>query len=173
MQFNVATLLKEGVGASRRFTVDDTFESLEETATNHARGSVCMTRTDVGIWVNAVLEATAWGKCSRCLCSLSTCLSLSLDEEYMPTSDVDTGIITHTPEEDTSAFTLDEHHILDLTEAVRQHAIINLPMKPLCRKECRGICATCGINLNGGQCQCTERDFDPRWSPLIHILSAN
>ena len=173
MQFNVAKLLKEGIGATRRFVLDDNFEPLEETATNHARGTIRMTRTDRGVWVSGVLEAPAWCTCSRCLAPFSISLRLPIDEEYMPTTDVVNGAPIPLSEEDAGALTIDNHHILDLTETVRQHAIINLPMKPLCREECRGICSACGVNLNDGQCRCPELARDPRWSPLVHLLSSN
>jgi len=41
-------------------------------------------------------------------------------------------------EEESDSFMIDEHHILDLTEAIRQYTLLNLPMKPLCRPDCNG-----------------------------------
>jgi uncharacterized protein len=41
-----------------------------------------------------------------------------------------------------------------------------VPMKPLCREECRGLCATCGEDLNVTECGCAAQAEDPRWEPL-------
>jgi uncharacterized protein len=72
-------------------------------------------------------------------------------------------------EEKEGAFTLDSRHILDLGEAIRQHAITNRPMKPLCRPDCRGLCPTCGANRNQQPCECKEASADPRWSALRQL----
>jgi uncharacterized protein len=51
---------------------------------------------------------------------------------------------------------------LDLTEEVRQAIILNLPMQPLCRQDCQGLCVGCGENLNLKPCQCpNEKDSNP------------
>ena len=51
---------------------------------------------------------------------------------------------------------------LDLTEEVRQAIILNLPMQPLCRQDCQGLCTGCGENLNLKTCQCpNEKDSNP------------
>ncbi|MBI5586455.1 MAG: DUF177 domain-containing protein [Deltaproteobacteria bacterium] len=43
---------------------------------------------------------------------------------------------------------------LDLDEYVLEQVILNIPMRPLCREDCRGICPVCGVNRNSGPCQC-------------------
>ena len=43
---------------------------------------------------------------------------------------------------------------------------VSLPLLPLCREDCRGICALCGADLNVAPCQCDEVLVDPRWSGL-------
>lgn len=55
---------------------------------------------------------------------------------------------------------------LDLTEDVIDTIILNLPMKPLCSKECKGLCSKCGINLNEEQCDCEIEHVDPRFEKL-------
>ena len=79
------------------------------------------------------------------------------------------GSLLSLPDEP-GCFTIDEHHILDLTEAVRQYALLALPMKPLCRQDCAGLCPTCGHNLNQGGCGCPPQGPDPRWSGLNKLL---
>jgi len=100
----------------------------------------------------------------------SCALSLDIEEEYSPATDVHTGASLPLPDEP-GCFIIDEHHVLDLTEAIRQYAVLALPMKPLCRKDCAGLCPNCGHNLNRGSCDCLAHEIDPRWSKLEGCLA--
>jgi uncharacterized protein len=95
-------------------------------------------------------------------------LTLNIEEEFSPTTDVVSGAVLPLPEEPGS-FTINEHHVLDLAEAVRQYALLTLPMKPLCREDCAGLCSSCGHNLNQGPCDCQPQIVDPRWSKLKEL----
>ena len=55
---------------------------------------------------------------------------------------------------------------IDLNELLREQFYLALPMKPLCREECRGLCAQCGTNLNTGSCDCAPAWEDPRLAAL-------
>ena len=172
MRFNVAQLMKDGVGSRRSYPLDETLEALPETGTSLVKGHITLTRTDVGIWLSGPIEANALITCSRCLNPAERPVRFSIDEEYLPTVDINNGAAIKVPEVKDGAFTLDHNHILDLTEAVRQYVIINLPMKPLCRQDCAGLCSTCGANLNDGGCACSV-PVDSRWSPLLELLAVN
>jgi uncharacterized protein len=95
-------------------------------------------------------------------------LKIRFEEEFLPTIDAESGAPLPSPEE-ASVFTIDEQHTLDLTEAVRQYSLLAIPMKTLCKKNCAGLCPTCGKNLNEGQCDCPKDDIDPRWSKLAEL----
>ena len=173
MRFNVSQLLKEGVGARRSYSLDETLEALPETGTTKVQGEITVTRIDAGIWVSGPLEANASSLCGRCLTLAEFTVRFHLDEEYLPTVEIDTGApLKMTEEAKEGVFTLDSHHTLDLTEAARQYVIINLPMKPLCRQNCAGLCSTCGANLNDNPCDCPT-SIDSRWSPLLDLLASN
>ena len=60
---------------------------------------------------------------------------------------------------------------LDLDELVYSEVIVSLPMKHLCKDDCKGICAKCGKNLNEGKCDCPEKEIDPRLSALAELLN--
>ena len=68
---------------------------------------------------------------------------------------------------------IDEHNILDLAEAVRQYALLAMPMKPLCRENCVGLCPTCGCNLNERSCKCPTSPVDPRWVRISELNLTN
>jgi uncharacterized protein len=97
---------------------------------------------------------------------------VEFEEEYFPVVDVVSGRSLSLTDEP-GCFTIDEHHILDLTEAVRQYALLALPMKTLCRQDCAGLCPTCGRNLNQGGCDCPPQSVDPRFSKLSNLLLTN
>jgi len=168
MQINVSQLLKASIGSTRDYEVG---EAVDIGGGSMVRGKVRLTRTDRGILVKGTLHAEVDVTCSRCLSLFSCPLALNIEEEYFPTTDVFSGASLSLPEE-TGCFTIDEHHELDLTEAILQYALLTMPMKPLCREDCAGLCPHCGHNLNLGACNCPPQEADPRWSELSRLASA-
>lgn len=65
---------------------------------------------------------------------------------------------------------LPETQELDFTGRVRETIIFNLPAKPLCRSDCRGLCPVCGQNLNNRECACRREAADPRWDGLRRLM---
>jgi uncharacterized protein len=72
--------------------------------------------------------------------------------------------------EDNEDIILVEDMKLDLDELVYTEIIISLPMKHLCRKDCKGICSSCGKNLNEEECSCNKKQIDPRLQALADLL---
>ena len=56
-----------------------------------------------------------------------------------------------------------------LEDALREQVLLALPLKTICREDCKGLCPHCGKNLNEIQCSCAEQFEDPRWSALKEI----
>jgi uncharacterized protein len=168
MFMNVSQLLKEPTGATRDYDIDETIDLTGEGNQNRIKGACNMVRTQRSILVRCVLTTDIELICSRCVGKFKQLLKIKFNEEFFPTLDVGTGVELPPPEE-TSSFTIDEQHILDITEAVRQYFLLAVPMKALCKKECAGLCATCGKNLNLGKCTCPADNIDPRWSKLADL----
>jgi uncharacterized protein len=61
--------------------------------------------------------------------------------------------------------------VLDTAAIVLEQLQLNVPMKPLCRADCRGLCPVCGADLNerGGECSCAGSAPDPRWAALASL----
>lgn len=59
---------------------------------------------------------------------------------------------------------------IDLGELVREQLYLALPMKRLCREDCRGLCPRCGVNRNHEGCDCPPEETDPRLAPLAGLL---
>ena len=168
MQINVSQQLKEPIGSTRDYEVSGVVDI--NGAGTMVRGEVGLMRTDRGILVRGTLHTEAEVTCSRCLASFGCPLVLNIAEEYFPTVDVVSGASVSLPDEP-SCFTIDEHHVLDLTEAIRQYALLAIPMKPLCHEDCAGLCPNCGRNLNLALCDCPPQQVDPRWAVLTKLTS--
>ncbi len=169
MQINVAQLLQSPVGTTRYYQVDEVIDVAGDGKDWRVQGEVRMVRTPRSILAGCTLHTEVELTCGRCLSVFNSPVTLNFEEEYMPTVDVGNGLPLSLPEEP-GAFTIDAHHVLDLTEAVRQYTLVAIPMKPLCHEECAGLCQTCGRNLNQGPCGCPVQETDPRWSALKELL---
>ena len=169
MQINVSQLLKSSIGKTRDYTMSEIVDIAGDGSGHSVQGEVRLLRTHRGILAKGMLKTEPALTCSRCLTSFSFPLSLNIEEEYIPAVDVTSGAPLPSPEEP-DTFTIDENHVLDLTEAIRQYTLLATPMKPLCRENCAGLCPNCGHNLNLGPCDCPAHEVDPRWSELTKFL---
>jgi len=165
MHFNVSQLVRETSGSTREHLVEDRVTFSGDLI--EVRGSVRFFRTDKGVWVTALLNTQVESECGRCLDPYVQYVDIKVDEEAIPRLDPVTGhrsLDNLDPEEN---LVIDEDNILDLTETTRQYISLGLPMSPLCRKDCAGICAECGVNQNHESCTCVHDQRDSRWGPLL------
>ncbi|MBA7616038.1 hypothetical protein ES703_23329 [subsurface metagenome] len=167
VQINVSQQLKASIGSTRNYEMSGIVDI--DGSNKTVQGVVRLMRTDHGILVKGTLDTESELTCSRCLSLFNYPLTLYIEEEYFPTTDMVSGAPLPLPEEP-DCFTIDEHNILDLTEAIRQYALLTVPMKPLCHQDCAGLCPTCGINLNQASCDCPPEPADPRWSELSKLV---
>lgn len=168
-QFNVAQLLKQPTGARRVYDIAaDDVPPLDEAVKVVApyQGQVRLTRIGTGVLVTGELQTTVELECTRCLATLLREMRFEVEEEFRPTLDITSGTsLPMDPDQDTATL-IDEHHILDLAEVVRQDLLLSLPPSPVCRPDCRGLCPYCGQNRNEGSCDCRIEEVDPRWAGL-------
>lgn len=169
MQINVSQLLREPTGATREYQVDEVVDIVGDGKGYLVQGEARLLRIQRSILAKCALSTDVELTCSRCLSLFRYPLTLNFEEEYVPTVDVVSGVPLPLPEE-AGTFTIDEHHVLDLTEATRQYIVLAIPMKPLCHEDCAGLCPNCGHNLNQGRCHCPTQSTDPRWSELTKLL---
>ena len=110
--------------------------------------------------VDAVVTATAHSRCARCLEAVSLPISAEMQAEFARQPDPN--------DPDQYAF---EGYTVDLSEAVKDALVLQLPMRFLCKEDCRGLCPKCGVNLNTGSCSCrTDEDFLSPFSALRSIV---
>ena len=168
MQINVSLLLQEPVGSTREYDIDEEAEIIDDGNEYNIKGSCRLMRSQRSVLVKCALDAEVELTCNRCLGRFLHPLKIKFEEEYLPTVDILSGA-NLPPPEDAASFTIDEGHNIDLTEAIRQYAMMAVPMKALCDEECAGLCQKCGQNLNKGKCDCPAEDTDPRWAKLTGL----
>jgi uncharacterized protein len=170
--YNVAQLLREGMGATRERAIDGDLFKIDENNPGpvHVRGKALLVRTPRGVLVTGHAEAPLVLNCRRCLEPVCTGVCIDFEEEYIATIDVETGLGLPLTEDDDRASLIDDQHILDLTEMLRQYITIESTRSGLCRPDCKGLCPSCGSNLNLGPCQCDQTVVDPRWAVLSKLV---
>lgn len=115
--------------------------------------------------VSTELELT----CSRCIEVFQLPIEANFDVRYLPQSE-NSGDEREAEEDDLSdAFYRDE--VIDLGQLIDEQFYLALPMKPLCREDCKGLCARCGTNLNVATCDCQVRWEDPRLASLKALMN--
>jgi uncharacterized protein len=132
---DVAQLLKEPVGSSQSHDISGI---IDEEVEGFVEGKVKLIRTSRGVLVQGKLTVEAKLTCSRCLDTFLCPIGFTVEEEFLPTVDVSTGLALSSPEK-SDGCTIDSNNILDLGELIRQYTLLNLPMKPLCRPDCPGM----------------------------------
>jgi len=167
LRFNVSRLSHEEIGSVREHEVVARVLVSDEPAHADFTGLVSMLRTKDGVLVTAKLAGKQAATCSRCLRETSLPIGITLEEEFLLSVDPHTNSLI-APPEDPDVFRVDERHILDLEEAVRQAWTSALPIQPLCREDCAGLCSQCGQDLNLRACSCSPA-LDERWDVLREL----
>jgi uncharacterized protein len=115
-----------------------------------------------GVLVTGSAVVPLTGECARCLDPLTASMEVSFQElyRYLPDPDED--------EADEERFL--DGDWLDLEPAFRDAVVLALPLSPLCREDCPGLCAECGARLaDAGPRHGHAADADPRWGPLRQL----
>lgn len=170
LQFNVAQLLKSLVGTTRSYDFElDGPLQLDDTVAYDVRGRVKFTLTNFSILAHGAASALLELTCARCLESFRTPVEVQFDEEFEPSIDIATGLPAEGLKND-NAFVISANHTIDLGEALRQHLLLAVELVPVCDPACKGLCATCGANLNNGPCACPPAEEPSPFAALQALL---
>jgi uncharacterized protein len=120
------------------------------------------------IRVKGELETSLEVACARCLDPVVHEVQRSFDLLYRPLG-VDYGHeeLSVTDAEAEIGYYQGEGLLLE--DALREQVLLALPLRTICRDDCKGLCPHCGKNLNENQCSCVNELEDPRWSALKEI----
>jgi uncharacterized protein len=126
--------------------------------------SLTLEKDGDAVLVTGRLVARVPQPCGRCLEPLTVTVRPEVDARFVPSRR------GHGEEMELGADDLEtdvyDDGIIDLNALVETETTLVLPMKPLCREDCRGLCPICGGNRNLTACRCEVRLVDPRWAPL-------
>ncbi len=110
--------------------------------------------------------------CSRCLEPFRMPIASDFDLRYVPRTE-NIGEGEREVEEDDLATAFYDAEQIDLSHLIMEQFQLAVPMKPLCKDACRGLCPQCGTNLNTGSCDCNPAWEDPRLAALRALRSAD
>lgn len=105
-------------------------------------------------------------ECGRCLEGYALPVDTTFDLRYLPAAAMPSQPGEREVEEDDLDTAFYRDGLIDLAGLIREQLYLALPMKPLCRDDCRGLCAVCGTNFNTSSCSCANEWEDPRLAPL-------
>jgi uncharacterized protein len=109
-------------------------------------------------------------QCARCLKSHNQVVNDTFEAIYRPKSEVDVlADELELDEADLDIYAYEDESI-SISDLLRDQLLLLLPVKPLCKPDCAGLCPSCGKNLNKGLCGCAARAHDPRFAMLGHLL---
>ena len=106
------------------------------------------------IEITAQLDAVVDTKCARCLKPLQLPVNMTVEEVVG-----EEGVVL-------------EGTILDVGNIVKNNIVVELPIRFLCKDDCKGICSSCGADLNITQCNCKHEHFDERFAVLKKLLDS-
>jgi len=131
-------------------------------------GDVEVDRTMQTLRLRGKFATTAPMVCGRCLTQYRQDLAVVVEEEFLVGAPPPPREGVLRPGDFVLA--LGPDLVLDVSEAVRQHLLLAVPMVPVCRLNCRGLCPQCGKNRNEVDCGCAAaRVIDPRLAPLLDL----
>jgi uncharacterized protein len=161
LRLNVGFLIKSPIGTRRDFCFD--YEKLrlgEDVSLVNFSGTACFDRTQQGLLLQGDFIATTDLECVRCLNIYSQLLKWSFSDLYA----FDKRNITD------SGLLVPEDAQIDLEPLLREYALLEFPISPVCKPDCKGLCALCGEDLNQIDCG-HHSEPDSPFSALKDLLN--
>ncbi len=152
------TELVRNPGSHKHVTITTQAEGLALPESRIADGSPVVVDLEFealseGVIVHGTISAPWTGECRRCLGPAFGVAEATIEEIYQVKPITD------------EAFTFDGDAI-DLGPMVRENLLVELPLAPVCRPDCAGLCPACGADRNTDPCSCDTAPSDPRWGGL-------
>ena len=112
------------------------------------------------VFLKAKISAVIKAQCARCLSPAIH--NFELDISHL--------LVREIQDESNEEMILIEGDTLDVDDLVFQSIVLNLPMRFLCREDCKGVCPICGVNNNTQSCHCCDVNVDPRLEALRKLI---
>lgn len=159
-RINVGFIIHEEVGNHYDFPFEFDKIKLDDLELHKFEGVVNVGKTPQGLVVQGEFSAITTLECVRCLTSFDHELKWSFTELYAfdKRSETDSGLI------------LPEDAHIELAPLLREYALLEVPISPICREDCQGLCAECGQNLNEKDCGHRPDDSESPFAVLKDLL---
>ena len=161
------------LGKKHKYIIDEpAFGELSIEVSNNApiSGEVVFSNIGSVIYVKGFIKTEIDILCSRCLDTYKQQVNKQV-EEVLPIAKAN---IDKSFDDENYLEDLDEplfvDNIFDLSEMLRQYILLEVPYKPLCKEDCKGLCSSCGANLNYDSCSCSEKEVNNPFSELSDLL---
>lgn len=122
-----------------------------------------------GVLVTGLAVMQVQGECARCLDPLQWSEEVAFRELFAyPATDF-RGVVVEEPEGEDEALPVLEDDLIDLEPTLRDAVVLALPLAPLCREDCAGLCPECGVRLDDSPGH-QHNPTDPRWAALEALI---
>jgi len=108
------------------------------------------------------IATPVWHSCDRCLVEFESMVDGRCSLIYAADPELDR-------DDDTIRIIDSTQPEIDISNELRETALLAIPFKLICKENCKGLCSTCGENLNHAHCSCNKRPSDPRWDALRNL----
>ncbi|MFC1996836.1 DUF177 domain-containing protein [Chloroflexota bacterium] len=161
LRINVGFLVNQAVGFSRNIPLEiPELSFADDLVIQNLGGKIVVSRTTEGLLVQVKGQALTGLECAYCLEDYQQNLQLDFVEMYTFPSHV---------VEDTELILPDDLQI-DLAPLIREYLLLDIPIKPVCKSECIGLCPICGEKQKNTICNHSDEQIDPRLSVLKTLL---
>ena len=137
--------------------------------TGPVKGKLEFMNTGNLLLVTGEIETELAFQCSRCLVDMTLPVKAEVEEEFRIEKVGDAVRVLPLDEDDVEPELVKDNK-LDIQELIRQNLLLEMPIKPLCRPDCRGLCPTCGENLNLRKCACPPAEPESPFKVLADLL---
>lgn len=121
------------------------------------------------VFIKGIVNGDLELQCSRCLKDYVMPIKTIFEITYHPVEILNKEELVELKKDEMEVDFYREG-LIDTEDIIRDQILLNIPMKPLCSENCKGLCPVCGIDLNEFKCQCEKKDIDPRFAVLQSLL---
>jgi uncharacterized protein len=169
MFIDINEIEREGISFDRKLDLSSvTGSGVDALRVLEANLAGSAERESVGVILSARLTAKVELACSRCTEPFTVSLDVPFQLTLVPEAAEFAAGEARIEDEDTSLFYTREGKA-DLVQIAAEQIYLNLPLKPVCRGDCKGLCPGCGANRNLAECCCAGESVDPRLAPLLRF----
>jgi uncharacterized protein len=164
LRLDISYLVKQSPGTHKEFEFE--FPRLDFTpdlTLSDISGKITVSVTEDGVVLEGDLKATTDLECSRCLEDYSQDLEIQFAEMF-------SAHLAENTEEELDEQPLPADGSIDLSPILRDYAFLDIPIRRVCKSDCKGLCQVCGANLNLEDCGHRVEHIDPRFEELKRLL---